>query len=398
MRVTITSVTMDWRLCSASLISLALVLAAGAPSKSEAIESHSRKALAREAGPESWSLGKAGYGPTVVATPGELIGTPRLHHHRSVARFALTLPEGAKQGHPDWYLVHLDCKLFLSPGGGHDLAYVEAATDGQPAIQAEIHIPASAGDHPEIVKWNVLDIVRGFQAHHTRRQAFAIRDGNFAQYHGVRGGRNTFAVSVEQFGSPRVEKLVVRPDSRVTRQTAGPSHLHLKLWPKRQELAAGDDATIVARVHDAESAAHNVQVAVGYDRHDLKLLSSRRVSLGTIASGHAERARFRFRALRPATDRVTASVSSNYGSPHRNVRIRVVRPAANGSAAFVEGGALLALLGGLVLVLWLKTARSRPVWSRWNIPIGDEPSSTHPIPPRTPRHQNEQPRKGLDDG
>jgi hypothetical protein len=265
---------------------------------------------------------------------------------RSRSILTYSLPTPTQEGLSRWYLGRLAMTVRFS--GAPGLAYISAATRGRTFAQVKLRA------HRRRVSIETLDLVRGVTRRVEPQDAPAhVSLTNYLQRKGVRAGRNTLTIEVEQYGGRPVSEVRVLRQTGIdwTRRTPYP----LKLTARPAGPAhprTGDLVAIAFRITDAwrGRALHGVSVNVDFDRRAFTLLGGSAQKSYGVLSG-TQHGVFRLRALRSGASRVALFATSDRNRPGVTVRVvvdprpgRDVRPQIMlGVAALAAGGLLIGM-------------------------------------------------------
>jgi hypothetical protein len=252
------------------------------------------------------------------------------------------LPSGAKQGKGGrWYVGTVALRIDVRALDGRIPAHVSLETNRRAFIQVELR-RIGRGDDVAWSAYGLLDGVARGVGHHGHVSA---RLRNFLQDDGVRPGRNSFEVAVQQFGVTRIRAVRVDRTSVVSLTTRTPYPLSLTVVPIDRHPRIGRTFRIRAQVSTSPGVAVR-EVAVHGDpaEADVQLVSTTSPARFATLRG-AENVTFAFKAARAGRHRITFSASSDVNTPHTELAVDVL-PSDPGLLDLpVVLGAIAALLG-----------------------------------------------------
>lgn len=141
----------------------------------------------------------------------------------AVGRQAVELPyrlaPGAAQGPRRWWTMRLRYRLRLSPESTSGIVRVVGETNGRTVIQIAYSLRRRNG---QLTFRRTAADVDGQREHRGRGRRDAFEFENFLQYAGVRGGRNTWTIRLEQDRHARIDRLEVLGSSAIVHTTRTP--------------------------------------------------------------------------------------------------------------------------------------------------------------------------------
>lgn len=174
------------------------------------------------------------------------------------------LPAGARQGGPDWYILHLHATIETnadSPIGGWGV--VSATTDGKTSVQAEIERYSDS-----LVRIRGVNLIQGGFDRYTHDRTFDIIIDNYIQLAGIRGGTNTFGVRAnDDAANHLISAIVIRPDTAILRTRRAPPKLELSVSNERVTARPGQGTHVSFQVSPGNAwPLKGVRVSVVSDR------------------------------------------------------------------------------------------------------------------------------------
>ncbi|MDQ5821416.1 MAG: hypothetical protein M3540_08250 [Actinomycetota bacterium] len=293
-----------------------------------------------------WTLTRLGYGDVVVPADAP----------RSSVSVPFTLPQGARQGPRNWYLIHHHFRLTFDSASGEGFVLVTAATNGRAA--SSIEFTTRRDDGRLRVDWTGVNLIEGPTKGIDVGPQVDLREVNFLQYAGVRGGLNSLDFQVEQFGDSRVERLEVSRDSGIEYSRVGPALLRLELQDRRSPVSVGDLVRVRYQLVKVKGRAiRNVRISATADDRAMQPIG--RTEVTTAISTRPVRGSFRFRPNKTGAFQVSVVARTGSGRliDSTIVRVRSRATAHRHGAAGV--GALLLTAGAGSFLLVRSTRRRR---------------------------------------
>jgi hypothetical protein len=249
-----------------------------------------------------------------------------------------------RQGAPSWFVGHLHFAITLARLEGDERVYVSADTNER--TFAQIEFEAKDGR----IRWGTYDLFRGATEGLSRHRTIEISFFNYLQNRGVRPGRNSIRLHVEQFGNTKVDELIVFPDSAILTTARSPHPLSLEIKPLDGRPQVGDSFHV--RFTLAPKGRHDQLEDVGiraiYNRSELRLQPPfPRATFPTLR--RKVHGVFFFQALKAGSNDIEFQASSDINNPSVGLRVQV---APRSKRWFESGGGQLGaalLTMGLVL-------------------------------------------------
>ena len=264
------------------------------------------------------------------------------------------LGPGSRQGGPSWFVGHLHFRITLSRLQGDARVYVSADTNERTFAQIEFEA------RDERIRWSTYDLFRGATQGLSRHRTAEISFFNYLQNRGVRPGRNSIRLHVEQFGNARVDELIVLPDSAIHTTRRSPHPLSLEVKPLDGQAQVGESFRVRFTLAPKRGydQLEDVGIRAVYNHSELRL--QRPLPEATFPRLRRKvHGVFLFQALDAGSHDIEFQASSDINNPSVGLRVQVAprseRWFESGSGHF--GAALLAM--GLVLAAVGMAARRR---------------------------------------
>jgi hypothetical protein len=175
-------------------------------------------------------------------------------------------------------------------------AYLSVATNGRAAIQAVIKLSAMDGAVNKAL--NTLDLIHGLRKQVTTESSSDVRDENYAQVSGIRGGENRLTFQLEQYDGATVSSVTVLDDSGIEYTPIGPGRLAARIIPPSRDPVVGKPFAVGYRIFRIGGRPPEAtQTTLTTDDGNVRVLPPATKILGTIRSG--VRGRFRLIASQP---------------------------------------------------------------------------------------------------
>ncbi|NUR57947.1 MAG: hypothetical protein HOV87_04490 [Catenulispora sp.] len=160
-----------------------------------------------------------------------------------------SLPSDAAQGPKAWYVLHFHVAVIDTPGSA-GTADVSASTNGATAAHVVLN-PGVAGG----VDWSTGGIAEPDQRGHSADGAVEVHMANYLQFSGVKAGRNTIEFQAEAFGSSKLGRVHVFPDTCLEKTDKSPDQVQLSTHVTAQHVTVGTNFSVQVKLHNQGSGA-----------------------------------------------------------------------------------------------------------------------------------------------
>lgn len=278
-----------------------------------------------------WSLDRMGYGDQVL-TPG--IG-------REWRKTLFRLPQDAKQGEREWYLVKMHYEIAIARNSGPGTIYLWATTNGRAAASIEYKIVRRDGEL--VVNASDRGMITGSRQRTESKLVWEGEFKNFLQNSGVRSGKNTLSFSYLVLGKARFQQWRVFSDSGIIRSRNGPAQIELTPSISDRDIEVGDRFRIDYTIRNTS----RTPVPPG-GRISLLVSSKTAVNVAGQSSKAIDRilgleslsGSFELRARRCGSIPVTLEASGWGGSPSVRLEVHIKSRSSSGNARARNGDCL----------------------------------------------------------
>ena len=234
-----------------------------------------------------------------------------------------TLPNGAKQGPNDWYLIHLHVALELAESSAPGLIYVDAATNGAASAQITVSF-AIDGGLPKLTLGSV-SLGEGSQHRVLDSRRADISYSNYLQFSGVKEGGNILTIKLRQITDARLKSLLVfSADSGIEFTNKSPPKLEIIIQPDANTIHIGQEVKINVEVRNTSAwSVPEVAVDARSDESALEL-SGASVERLTMSNGVAQRS-FVLTARKSGTHRIFVRAAGGEQRPKRGLIFTLVQ-------------------------------------------------------------------------
>jgi hypothetical protein len=263
---------------------------------------------------------------------------------------AYELPKGAHQGGPAWYVGRLHYRVEIDARSGTGSAYLSASTNGRTFAQIRFDIVRRGGT--VFVRSDSLGLVQGRVVRESGRRSWSGVFENYLQDEGVRGGKNSYEVTVEQLDRARVSKAVVFSDSGIVIRGLGPARLGVQTHfdPPRPRL--GEDLRLMVVVKNVGGIATPAGVLSLSGVRGVATTGSSRISLPPLRQNESVERKFYLRVARAGSISVSVEATAGLSNPVSTASAIALPRRSRHLVLIVLGSAaiLAALLGALLVV------------------------------------------------
>ncbi len=261
----------------------------------------------------TWTLGDLSGGGISIST------RPRVAT-RSVG---FDLPHGASQGPNSWYLMRLHFTIEFRKDSGPGYASVSALSNGFAAAQAEFHVRGE-GSEP-LVKWNTLGLVDGYESGSSRSRV-EVDFQNYLQFSGVQGGTNRLTLRLERLGSVDIRRVLVFPDTGVSRTPLSPGKIALDVSVLDSQITLGETFEVHAELEDTGGmAVPSIRVSV-LPGDGLQVRGPQTLSIPRLSPGEPLETTFALHPTRPGKHQFEIAVDSLSSDPSATFEVTVPSP------------------------------------------------------------------------
>jgi len=141
--------------------------------------------------------------------------------------FHYCLPDGAKQGPEDWYLIHISYDVIVSKDSGTGSLLISSLSNDYSSAQIEV-ITEYNDNGALVTTWNTVDLVNDYLEYSSQGLRASGNFTNYMQTSGIRQGKSTLSFQLETFGDIKVEKVIISKDSGIEFTSVSPPHLDLE--------------------------------------------------------------------------------------------------------------------------------------------------------------------------
>jgi hypothetical protein len=251
--------------------------------------------------------------------------------------FDFRLPAGARQGPETWFLVKLHYVFRLRPNAPTSTAYLGASTNG--FTSAQIVVDAVRRQGRTRFYGDSAGYVESLPELSSEELTIRGTYFNYLPYRGVRPGRNTFEVDVEQYDGLPVRSVRILAGSGIVTTPLAPDSIRVGASIDAGEPEVGSVFELRYRVSNRDpDDARDVVVALR-PSEGLAAVGPTRRLFEVLPGGASARGTFRLRAVEAGRREVGVWASALGQSPSAWVDVRVVANAPPVEAARDAGRA-----------------------------------------------------------
>lgn len=250
------------------------------------------------------------------------------------ARLNFNLPADAAQGPATWYVLRLSADLSMNPSQPNQTsAGIIGATNGRVSHQVELE------RRPEGIRlfWNGL--LGGPHHEATTKPKATIKFDNYLQTTGVKPGKNTLELRIDQRGGNLVRQVTVRPGSGIYQASHPPEQLGLEA-PQTVEATNGEELAVPYTLTRASNRAADTPTRINVTAQGLQIHGPSSHTLDCIG----ERTSRRFTLTGdPGNYIVRVSAAGDYNQATAIINVHIAVPASPSNKPRLIAAALLLL-------------------------------------------------------
>lgn len=290
---------------------------------------------------DSWTLAELGFEPIQIS-PSEMKPSTAGGSAKAVRALVVDLPANSSQGPTEWWTLGLQIRSVLSPSSEPGIVRVSASTNGY--ATSHVAFTRQSDGTTTVEKINLLD---GVTTTNNTGRTIDTRYENYLQLRGVKGGPNLLTFSVESFGGPLPDSVIIEDTSFLSRSADSPMEPILRADSLCRHIRAGDTFAV------------SLYPSGGVRRASVRLLPANGGLSSQTPNGSTVPGKLHLKALKVGTFDLRVRVTADGRRPRSmNLGSVVVEPPRRGQdpSPILIGGLLLASLLGAI---WLRKRSSR---------------------------------------
>ena len=216
--------------------------------------------------------------------------------------------------------MHLHFGVEVAPDTGSGVVDVSASSDSRSSDLVELRIGRVA--NVIHLSWNKVGLIHGTATRSVVGRRVKLEDQNIMVLAGVRPGENYLQYQVEAFGQARLRRIVVYPDSGISKSSQGPGTLRLHVSAKPgPRLRVGQILHVTMNVTDPQARpVRAVTAGLSYDRKAFRLLNPPPlIQLPVVSRSHPYRRIFDLRVLAVGKPTIEVGAQSVNASPEATI-------------------------------------------------------------------------------